>query len=65
MSLPDAYLYGPKPKNMDVDSLTLNTLYKSLIVNPISLHVGFAFRVMDQTSRLWGLGKGTEYILLF
>ena len=50
----------PKPKKLG--RRISNPKYESLIVNCISLHVGFVFRVMDLTSRFLGLGKGAVYV---
>ena len=66
VSSPDAHLITdavPCPEPKKLGCKISNPKYESLIVNPISLHVGFVFGVMDPTSRFWGLGKGTVSML--
>ena len=62
VSLPDALLITdtvPCPKPEKLGRRISNPKYKPLVVNCISLHVEFVFRVMDSTSRFLGLGKDT------
>ena len=66
VSSPDAHLITgtvPCPKPKKLRRRISNPKYESLIVNCISLHVGFMFRVMDPTARFLGLGKGTVSML--
>ena len=67
VSLPDAQIIMgsvPCPKPKKLGHRISNAKYKSLIVNCICSHVGFVLTVVDQMSRILGLGKGTVPVLI-
>ena len=66
VSAPDAHLIigtVPCPKPKKLGCRISNPKYESLVLNCISLHVEFTFRVMDPMSRFLGLGKGAISVL--